>query len=423
MESQSRSRILILTIASILAVSVVATQNVLADEVRENVWLTSGRIVSPGEERAMARSAAHVLRYIADARSAIAANDIAKARSDLQQSLNLIDILKLQQPTVKVRDHIWVAKEHLDYESTEEVAADLVPIEADLTEIEDFVPVEKARTHIRSARAYLKNGDKAGAKKELKAADAALIYTEVDLPLSGTERQIIAAQKALDNRQLAEADKALKQAENGVQILSAAVAAPITRARDSIWQASKDFAARNYAAAKADIAEASAWLDKAAQSTDKTTREEAMKLKHSLEELKRQMNMTAQGAGAGLSRLWQRSQALVERESEKASATWGELHAESKAKKNLIEAKLHLAYAETAQFVQGESAEVSNELDQAQGYLDKAAKTSDKALKAKIHAMSDELKQLKANLDDKSSKAHARYDKLKAELSQTIHDL
>ena len=423
MESQSRSSTSILMIASILAVSVVATQNVLADDVHENIRVTPGHTISPAEERIMARSAAHVLRYIADARSAIAANDIAKARSDLQQALNLIDILKLQQPTAKVRDHIWVARKHLDYESTEEVAADLVPIEAELTEIEDFVPVEKARKHIRSAGAYLKKGDKAGAKKELEAADAALIYTEVDLPLSNTERQIIAAQKALDNRQPAKADKALKQAEDGVQILSVAITAPITKARDSIWQASKDFAARDYAAAQADLAEASAWLDKAAQSTDKTTREEAMKLKHSLEGLKRQMNMTAQGAGAGLSRLWQRSQALVERESEKASATWGKLHGESVAKKALIEAKLHLAYAKTAQFVQGKSAEVSNELDQAQSYLDKAAETSDKALKAKIHAMSDELNQIKANLHDKSRNARARYDKLKADLRQTIRDL
>ena len=410
-------------IASILTVSAVVIQNVLADEVRENLSISPGRTITPAEERIMARSAAHILRYIADARSAIAANDIAKATSDLQQSLNLIDILKLQQPTVKVRDHIWVAKKHLEYESTEEVAEDLVPIEADLTKIEDFVPVEEARKHIRSAGAYLKKGDKAGAKKELEAADAALIYTEVDLPLSNTERQITAALKALNNQQLAKADKALKQAEDGVQILSVAITAPITKARDSIWQASKDFAARHYAAAKKDLAKASEWLDKAAHSTDKTTREEAMKLKEDLEKLKMQMNMTAQGAGAGMSRLWQRSQALVERESEKASAAWGKLHDEIATKEDLIEAKLHLTYAQTAQFVKGKSEEVSSELDKAQGYLDKAAKTSDKALKSKIHTMMDELKQLKANLHDKSSKAHARYDQLKADLRQTIHDI
>ncbi len=423
MESQSRSSILILMIAIVMAVSVVATENVLADDVQENISVIPGRTITPAEERSMARSAAHVLRYIADARSAIAANDIAKARSDLLQALNLIDILKLQQPTAKVRDHIWVARKHLDYESTEEVTADLVPIEADLIEIEDFVPVEKARKHIRSAGAYLKKGDKAGAKKELKAADAALIYTEVDLPLSNTERQIIVAQKALDNRQPAKADKALKQAEDGVQILSIALTAPITKARDSIWQASKAFAARNYAAAKADLAKASEWLDKAAHSTDKTTREEAMKLKEDLVKLKMQMNMTAQGAGAGLSRLWQRSQALVERESEKASAAWGKLHGEIATKEDLIEAKLHLAYAQTAQFVKGKSEEVRSELDKVQSYLDKAVKTSDKALKTKIHTMINELKQIKANLHDKSRKALSRYDKLKADIRQTIHDL
>ena len=329
---ETRSRILSLTIASILAAGVVATQNVLADDLHENVKVTPGHTVSPSEQRIMARSAARVLRQIADARSAIAANDIEKARSDLQQSRNLIDILKSQQPTAKVRDHIWVARQHLDYDSTEEVTADLVPIEAGLTEIEDFVPVEKARRHTRIAREHLKKGDKAGARKELKAADAALIYTEVDLPLSGTERQVIAAQKALDNQQPTQADKALKRAEDGVQILSAAVAAPITQARDSIWQATRNYSARHYAAAKADLAEAGAWLDKAAQSADKTTREEAAKLKHSLEGLKGKMNKTAKDAGAGLSSLWQRSKALAERESEKASAIWGRLRSESDEK-------------------------------------------------------------------------------------------
>jgi len=420
---ETRSRILSLTIASILAASVVATQNVLADDLHENVRVTPGHTVSPAEERVMARSAARVLRQIADARSAIAANDIEKARSDLQQSRNLIDILKSQQPTAKVRDHIWVARQHLDYDSTEEVAVDLVPIEAELIEIEDFVPVEKARRHTRFAREHLKKGDKAGARKELEAADAALIYTEVDLPLSGTERQVIAAQKALDNQQPAQADKALKQAEDGVQFLSTAVEAPITHARNSIWKATKDYTARHFAAAKAELAEAGAWLDKAAQSTDKTTREQATKLKRSLKGLKGKMNKTTEGTGASLSSLWQRSKALAERESEKASATWGKLRSESDAKTDLIEAKLHLAYAESDQFIQGGAADASDELDQAQGYLDKAAKTSDKALAAKIHAMSDELKQLKANLDDKGSEARTRYEKVKADLRQTIRDL
>ena len=423
MNTRSRCRVLSLTIASILATGILVTQTASATDMHETVSVTPGHSVSPAAERIMARSAAHVLRRIADARSAINATKYDEAKSDLQQVRHLIDRLKSQQPTARVRDHIWTAQQHLDYDSTEEVAADMVPIEADLTEIEDFVPVEKARRHTRLAHNHLKEGDKAGAKKELKAAAAALIYTEVDLPLSGTERQVIAAQKALGNNQPAQADKALKQAEDGVQFLSTAVEAPITHARNSIWKATKDYTARHFAAAKADLAGAGAWLDKAAQSTDKTTREQATKLKRSIKGLKGKMNKTTEGTGASLSSLWQRSKALAERESEKASATWGKLRSESDAKTDLIEAKLHLAYAESDQFIQGGAADASDELDQAQGYLDTAAKTSDKALAAKIHAMSDELKSLKAKLDDKGSEARTRYEKVKADLRQTIRDL
>ena len=423
METRSRSSVLSFAIASILATGIVTTHNVLAAGLHENIRVTHGHTVSPAEERIMMRSAARVLRYIAETRSAINAKNIGNAKSDLQQVRSLINILKSQMPTTKVRDHIWVARQHLDYDSTREVTADLVPIEEDLTEIEDFVPVKEARRHTRAAHEHLKQGDRTGAKKELKAADAALLYTEVDLPLSGTERQVIAAQKALDNNQPAQADKALKQAEGGIRVLATAVEAPVTQARNSLWKASKDYAARDYAAARADLTRAGVWLDKAAQSTDKTTREEAIKLRHSLKSVKGKIAQTGKGTGSSLTSLWLRTRALAERESEKASASWGKMRSESTVKSDLIEAKLHLAYAESAQFVQGKSAEVSNELDQAQGYLDKATKTSDKVLTEKIHVMNDELKQLKANMDDKGAKAHARYDKVKADLRQTIRDL
>ncbi|MFK5915230.1 MAG: YfdX family protein [Woeseiaceae bacterium] len=423
MITRTRSNILKLTIASILATGMVNTQSAIIGDLKENVNITSTRTVSPAEERIMSRSAARVLRYIADARSAINAKNIDDAKIDLKQARSLIAIIKSQMPTAVVRDHISVAKQHLNYESTDEVIADLVPIEADLNEIENFIPVEKAKKHLQSTHAHLKKGDKTGAKKELEAIDVALIYTEVDLPLSATERQVITAQKALKNNNLPEADKALKMAENGVQFLSSAVEAPVTQARNSLWQATKDYANKNYAAAKADLAGASGWLDKATRSTDKTTRNEASKLKSQVESLKGKVSKAGKDTGSDLKNLWDRSKALAEREAEKVSNGWSKSRGKSSAKADLINAKLHLSYAESARFVHGKSAEVSNEIDQVQGYLDNAAKTSDKALTAKIHAMSAEVKQLKSSMDDKGGKAHARYDKVKADLRQTIKDL
>lgn len=423
MKPQFRRTALSLAITGLLVTGTAMAQTDLVDVTEETVSITPGHTISPTEERMMARAASHVLRNIAEARSAINEKDVIVAKTHLDWALTLIDKLKLEQPTSVVRDHIWIAGQHLDYDSTEEVASDLVPIEASLTEIETFVPVEKARKHIHAAHGHMKKGNKAGAKKELKAANAALIYTEVDLPLSATERQVIAAQKALKNNQLKQADKALKLAEDNVLILSSTVASPITQARNSLWQASKDYTNKHYKMAKAHLAEASAWLHKAALSTDETTHKEATKLKHWAESLKDKVSTAGKDTAKDLTSLWHHSKALAERESEKASAAWGKLGTESHAKTELIDAKLHLTYAQSAQFVQGKSAEIGDELDKAQGYLDKAYKISDKALKAKIRSMGDDLKQLKANLDDKGEKAHANYEKVKADLRQAIRDL
>jgi len=423
MKTRSRCGLWNLTIAGILAAGAVNTQTALAADIDEEVSVTPTRTISPTEEGIMARSAAHVLHHVVDARSAIHADNIDQAKRNLQQARSLIDSIRASQPTAKVRDHIWAAKQHLDYESTEEVAADLIPIEADLTEIESFVPVENARRHTRFARERLHKGDKEGAEKELKAADAALIYTEVDLPLTGTERQVIAAQNALDNNQPAQADKALEKAEDGVRFLSTAVLAPVTQARNSLWQATKEYAARNYAAAEADLATAGAWLKIAARSTDATTRQEAAALRGRMESLNGKLGQAEASTGIALTQLWRRSQALAEREAEKVSVEGGTVSGESAAKADLIDAKLHLAYAESAQFIAGKSAEAGDELDKAGDYLDKAAGTSDKELVAKIHAMSDELKQIKGNVDDKGAEARTRYEKLKADLRQTIRDL
>ena len=49
-------------------------------------------------------------------------------------------------------NHIWVAGKHLDYESTEEVKPDLIPIYAALDEIEDIVPVKQARKRLDEAQ-------------------------------------------------------------------------------------------------------------------------------------------------------------------------------------------------------------------------------------------------------------------------------
>jgi len=63
----------------------------------------------------MARSAAHVLHHIVDARSAIHSDNIDQAKSNLQQARGHIDSIRASRPTAKVRARIRAARQHLDY--------------------------------------------------------------------------------------------------------------------------------------------------------------------------------------------------------------------------------------------------------------------------------------------------------------------
>ncbi len=119
----------------------------MAQTIQEKVTITPGKTISTADESAISSAAVKVLRHIATARGAIHDNDLEQAQADLKQARELIDIIKASLPTAKVKDHIWVAKEHLDYKSTEDVIPDLIPIYAELDNIEDLVPVEQAKKH------------------------------------------------------------------------------------------------------------------------------------------------------------------------------------------------------------------------------------------------------------------------------------
>lgn len=404
-------------------IACMATTPVIAQTIHEKVTISPGKALSEAEESAISSAAAHVLRYIAKARGNIHAKKTNRAKADLQQALTLLQIIKAALPVAKVKDHIWVAQKHLDYESTREVTADLIPIEADLTELENIVPVDQARKHLQKSREYLKKGDKQAAKTELTAVGVALIDTEVALPLTSTKRDIAAAKALLAQNKLREADKALKLAEDGVQFMSSAVFAPVAQARNSLRQAAKDYASKDYTTAKADLRAAGTQLDKAARSADQTTRKEAARLKHTIDNLKNKMNQADTSTASTLTGLWQHSRALAKYEAEKASTDWHKSKNKGAAKANLIKAKLYLAYAETNQFINGKTTEVEAELDKTDTYLNQAAKTMDTKSQDRIKAMRIELQQIEAHAHDRGATMRLHYEKIRSDLLQSIHDL
>ena len=416
-----------IAIAALMTSALIPLHSAFAQTASETINVMPDHTTSTALERAISREAAQVLRQIANARTAIHLADFDAAKADLYTAMDLLEDIQGNLPTTRVHDHIWSAKQHIDYDSIVDVRADLVPVMADLDAIRDSVSVDAARKHVKKADKKLQAGDKSGAREELKQADETLVYTEFDLPVSSSLEKVDAAIAALRANDPTQANAALAAAEDGVVYLSTSDTVPIGQARRSLWQASKDYTAKDYAATKADLADAGAWLHKAASHTDKTTRDETEKLAADVKAMDSKVGSASDKTGAELSALWARSKALSERGAERASASWDGAWTKSSAKAHLIDAKLHLSFARTAAFVSGKSGEIKQQLNQASADLDKAAKDaavkSNQKLQKSIAASKADITRLKANIGDKSAAAKAHYDKVIADLHRAIRDL
>ncbi len=373
MKAVSQKKIMSVAIASIFVVGL-SSHNAFSAQVQEQLSITRAKTLGPEAERVISRSAAKVLRQIAQARSTINSGDIDKAKTDVLEIIMQLNVIKTEMPSAKIHNHIFVAREHLNYDTNEEVIDDLVPIEASLVEMADYVPVEKARQHIREARTHLKQGNKEAARKSLDAADLQVIYTEIDLPLSSTEHYVINAQKALNNNNPKEADLALKQAENGVEFLSEIVTMPAIRIQETMGQLLKDYASKDYTAVKKQLAEIDNWLNKMAQSTDSITRDEAGRLKTKIDSLSHTIDQKDNDYTKQLEALWHHSKALAERETDKASIGWKSSRPVADIRADLIDAKQKVAFAENLEFyAQADPEDIFKSLDEAHAILKKVS--------------------------------------------------
>jgi ribosomal protein S20 len=344
--------------------------------IQENVTVSQVRQITPQEEATISSTALKVLRHIADARGALVGDkpDNEKAKAQLEQSEKLLEIIQAALPTSKIKDRIWVAKKHLEYENTQEVLPDLVPIYTSLDELVDYVPTAKAKTHLDNAKQAMEKGDKPKAVEQLQAADDALLYVEADLPLSSTRHLVDQSKAALVKGDFKAADQALKAAEDNVVFVSVSFQSPLTQAKAALYRAGKEYEAGDKDLAKTDLNTAVKYLERAAQSPDKLTRNAAADLVSEVRDLHGLIDTDNKGVATRLEGALQRVKAISERSVEYISTGWQRLRAEGAGKKDLIEAKLHLAYARIDRFNSADDAAAKVDLAEVKGYLDAAAK-------------------------------------------------
>jgi hypothetical protein len=391
--------------------------------INETVTITPARTITPQEESAISSAANRVLRHVAQARADIHNDDADAAKASLKKVDTLLNIIEAALPTAAVKDRIWVAKKHLEYEDSEEVLPEMVPIYSSLDELVDLIPVETAKHHIDKARQHLKSNDKRKAAKELEAADASLVYTEIDLPLSFTRDQVAAATSALDSGDMDAADTALKSMENSVVIISAGVDEPYTAAQSSVWSATRDYAAGAYDKARAEVKEAARDLERAAGTADKRTGAEIDKLLAQAKALDTKIETRSADAATELNHLWQHTQALSQRSIEYMSAGLSRMGDNSDVKSDLIEAKLHVANARIDLFTARDPDDARLELDQGVAYLDKAAHAAGESRQSEVRSLQSDAKRLAGNLAKDVPDDSAQYAQLETKLHRLIQSL
>jgi hypothetical protein len=411
--------------AALLAAAVISGPALARDTIKEETTVLPGRTVTPRDEARISAVAVKVLRHIADARGKLQGDspDADKAKSELEQAEKLLDIIQADLPTTKVKDRIWVAKKHLEYEDTQEVLPDLVPIYAGLDELVSYVPTAKAKGHLDEAKQALEKGDKPKAQEQLAATDDALLYVEADLPLSSTRHLVAEAKADLDKKDTNAADQALASAEDNVVFVSVSFQSPLINAKAALWRAWQDYelGAKDYA--KADLNEAVKYLERAAKSKDAEERAAAEDLVTSVRELHRLIESEDKGFSTKIESYWHRLQALSERSAESISTGWQRLRAEGTGKKDLIEAKLQLAYARIDHEYAEDDAAAKVDLAEAKGYLDAAAGKSKPDIKTKVESVAGLVQGLEKDIGSDKGGDAANFQQAEAQLAALIRQL
>ncbi|MGD8588822.1 MAG: YfdX family protein [Chromatiales bacterium] len=410
-----------------LANSNSADNNSASSNIKEDVNVLPGRQISPQDEAMISTAAVKVLRHIASARGALRGENpnIEQAKAELDQSDKLLDIIQETMPTTKIKDHIWVAKKHLEYENTSEVLPDLVPIYSSLDELVDYVPTGNAKAHLNEAKNALEQGDKSKATEHLQEANDALLYVEADLPLSVTRQLVAQAKGELAKGDSEAADKLLHSAEESVVFVSISYHSPLIQAKAALWRASQDYLLEDKSLAKTDLDQAVKYLEQAAQSDDQVTRQAAAKLVSDVREIHQMIESGDEGLSERLVSTLGRVRALSERSVEYISTGWQRLRAEGKGKKDLIEAKLQLSYARIDHFSANDNAAAKVDLAEARGYLDTAAKQVKTEVKPKVEAVSNLIDTIETALqqDDLNHSNKLAFDQAESKLINLIRQI
>jgi hypothetical protein len=347
---------------------------------------------TPWADRIVVNYATNALRYLASARQNIAQNNIGGAQSELGRALTVIDRMKSRFLAIRLQDLAVGARIRLTYQNPNEALAYLRLIAPSFNDLPQAGSLKKdVQATLARAETALRNNNKNAADRELAAVTDALAYDSPARPLSLAEKHMFAAASELEKQQGPTADREIAAAENDLNVIAFGAYMPFSETQKSLGQAALDNAAARATDAKASLERASRALAYTLKDAGLKGRAELENLDQDIRALIATSAQSGEKLGSSIHQLWQRGESLTERALDYETAAWVKFQSSKADAGDLIEAKLHVDFAEIYEFTTGDTKKAAAELNQAQAYLQKASPLLSAREKSTVNAVNQDL--------------------------------
>jgi hypothetical protein len=331
------------------------------------------RSITPRVESTIENTATVALRRISQARADIRRNSWETARHEIDEAKRVLDSIRDTLSASTSKNLIRIARNHLEYEESAQILKELPRIYASLDRISTYLPTDKARNHLMLAKSYLEKNNKKDAARELSRADRSLVVIENEEPLLSSIYYLEKARKAALAKNIEKTDKELLSAEQLAMAIYSGMNSPLALAQRYIWLAYRSYSTSLNAEAKAYLTKAREYLAKSKAEENAKGKEEANKLLSEVSDLENRIGEKTERTESTFRSVLDKGEALAERSLAYLSAGISRAETTLGEENSLIEARLHLAYAESYELTANEPERASRELDTAHGYLQKAA--------------------------------------------------
>jgi len=237
--------------------------------------------LSQDDRRQVSLLAAQVFQHVDEARKATDADDMERARKEIDKGREAIKAIRTLMPKTTVHTTTTAPGGQVIYEDEREVQEDQVPLFEGMVHARTLAPILAARRD---------SAQVAG----VRVVESEAISTAVTVDLDLVDAQLGKAARALDEKKPDEAAAALILAQvRGVDIRYNKEDTPLAEARDAIWLAKRALEENNSAQARANLAVARTRLEVYRQILPEDQRQDVTQMMSEVNQLEMQLRKEA----------------------------------------------------------------------------------------------------------------------------------